>query len=176
MTTEESSAGWAFVLQHFRLIERYSQQHYHPALTARGTSADDFRQELVLDVVEHISGYDPTRSAPATWLWWRARQVRSRALRRVKWQEFPGANLPPCPDARQQAAMELQATCALLLRRATALEAEAVQSVMRGEKAPEVLASLGVSMATRRSRLAGLGRRLQGELDARVADFGWPAV
>lgn len=74
------SDGWAFILQHYNLIQRLAAHHF-PGPLAPGLIQADFFQEVLADTATHWPTYDPQRSAPSTWLWWQVRYTHQRVIR-----------------------------------------------------------------------------------------------
>lgn len=73
------AAEWGFVLQHARTIERY-------AWKMSGDSRvgfDDIRQEAIVWIIRNLGSYDPSRSAPTSWIYFMVRRARQELLSSV---------------------------------------------------------------------------------------------
>ena len=75
LTATETAPAWAFVLRHAGLISRMARRF------DAGLDPADFRAEVVADLAATFGKYDPTRCAPSTWIFMRARAIRRASVR-----------------------------------------------------------------------------------------------
>lgn len=76
-TSTQYVTAWAFVLQHRDLVERITRK----LGIATPLSLDDYRGEVIADLVATFEKYQPTRGTPSTWIWMRAAKVRRGLVR-----------------------------------------------------------------------------------------------
>ena len=76
--TSNVSVAWCWVLANRRMIERVAIKN------AKGLCSDDLRSRLLIELVEHFDNYDPNRGTAVSWVYWRARKVRTYMFREVK--------------------------------------------------------------------------------------------
>jgi len=133
----------------------------------RRATADDFAQDLVVDLLVHAHQFDPDRGSFENWVWWRARRVRTRHYTRENRSPVVSVSTDT-PDAldylgvpEPSCAARHQHTCAVLhqlLDRASPKQAEAVRILALGLTEREIEAEYGVTGAAIRNRIAALRR------------------
>jgi len=176
--------AWAFVLQHATMIQKYAWKHYPVAVMGKpgAPTREDFHQELLLDVAKKFPNYDPSRSAPSTWIWWRARRVKTRLSKRKSREYFvftvpnenrsdasastrSGGLMSSLRDNRTDSGFGARAVLASIHLRevratATPKEWEAVETLAAELSKADTFRAIGVSSSTRNRRLERLRRRL----------------
>jgi DNA-directed RNA polymerase specialized sigma24 family protein len=102
-TTSDNAAAWCWVLEHSRVARAAA---YRMAVGSQ-MDADDLHSSLLVRMVEKWHTYDPSRSAPSTWIWWQARAVRTamvdqrrRRLAEVPIEDASVAWVPATAEAR----------------------------------------------------------------------------
>jgi DNA-directed RNA polymerase specialized sigma24 family protein len=156
---------WKFVRDHFRTIERYS---LHKQFRRTYSDPGEFRQDLVLDLVDAFHLFDPKRGAPTTWIFTRAKKVRLYHTRRwIQAKRHDGLdvlNEPSAPaDADHWCVLRDAAVLAerILDLAETPGQADAAMSVMEGWTGEEVVEILGISRGTRNYHLRKLAARVR---------------
>lgn len=76
-TPKDYVTAWAFVLQHRDLVERITRK----LGIATPLALDDYRSEVIADLVDTFDRYTPERGSPSTWIWMRAAKVRRGLVR-----------------------------------------------------------------------------------------------
>ena len=80
-TPEARAKAWAWIAQHERVLRATMRR----ALASVPLDREDFRHELLADLVRTFGQYDPARSGPYTWISMRAAYVR-RTMVRASWR------------------------------------------------------------------------------------------
>ncbi len=162
--------SWLFVVEHADAIDKWARTFLRTDVVL-----DDFRQDLILDVVDaHARGiFDPDRGSPSTWIKTRARLNRTRCDRERRRQHrlaqepiedhiHLDATKPPThpfgqaqcrqPGETMEGHIDIQA----LLDVADEAEWEAAQSVLLEWDDCTMRQMIGISRRTRNARLATL--------------------
>lgn len=164
-TTTTSAPAWAFVLRHLSYLHGLA----HRSRFRRAfVDPDEFMSELVLDVVNAIDLFDPTRGTEEQWIWTRAMltatrndRARARALRHEPFGPDE-SDTPVRPGGRGSA--EHVYTVALVrevMDHATASQRAACDTVLRDLDGPAVREELGISLHGRNYRLHTLRDALE---------------
>lgn len=161
VTSSQLAAGWAFVLQNDASIRRLAGS------MARGTGidVDDLVQESALSIARAHSSYDPTRSAPVTWIWWRVRRARQmltersvRLSREVGEEQDTLENLAGASDASE--VTERLVLVHQVLAIAEPDELAACRTILDDCDGAESARRLGITAQGRDQRVKRLARRL----------------
>lgn len=162
--------AWVFAMQHQTTIAKYARSRF----CRNYVSPEDFEQDLMEDVVTHYEQYDPERSAPTSWIYWRARQVALKHKRahdqqvRVydKVRAATPKNVMQCQtherferdhDATRRVA-DIRASVS-----ATPAQEEAIQSIMLGWTGEEIEERMGIKRHARNFRFNKFANRVRGE-------------
>lgn len=160
--------AWAWTLQHSKAIDRLARKF------TWGTSLDveDFRQELIADLVDVFPKYDAAKAGPTTWMWMRASKVR-RSLTRasvrnaaldidamqdgaITGTRLPGRQYPVLPSSHGHAdRVEACVEVAGMLERATDAQRVAALTVLRDWPAGQ-LKRVGLTLQSRQALLQDL--------------------
>ena len=126
---------------------------------AKGLCADDLHSRLLIELVEHFDDYDKDRGTEVSWVYWRARKVRTYMFREVKnlvtVDETVFAQQPATHGT--QAQIERVVRINEILSVATPRQAEAVFTVLNGLTAKELRAIVHMSPQSRNAHLYNLG-------------------
>lgn len=172
--TSPQAAGASFVMEHYAIIERYAGQLARKAKVEEG----DVLNAGVVEIMERIGEFDPSKGSASTWIWWRLREVCTRETRGAGYGRLlrspmtgqtstrdgeagdwdPMACVPAVRGSARQ--MEASADALLLFEQMTPEEFWAVQSQVEDWTGSEVYRALGVSPAGRRQRIYKLQDRL----------------
>lgn len=150
----------SFVKEHLPYIRRIAWRF------ARGGRQDDFVQELVLSIANGLDRYDPALSAPRTWIWWQARELKSKRLvhaRRRRNETAIEAETGVPEMLIVQPKHETAARLQQAWEHADMGQREAMVIVAEGLTYDEVKKLYGVSHQAMQSRLKTLGRKLTRE-------------
>lgn len=147
---------FAFVLQYARVIDAATRSVCSGTLL----SFEDFRSELVVDLVETFEKWNPERGAASTWIYMRARHVRRGLVRQsIRNTGVPLLDTERLPDSAyaSPSRIEARAEVGMVLRRASPEDKIAAKSLVRDWSPKRVRARLGCSTVARTKRLARLG-------------------
>ena len=159
---------WHFWLARVQTIEKLTMKFAR----SHGLDVDDFRQDLLIRLVENHPRYDEKRCAPATWAYWWARAVATdmtRSKSRRLDERFIDDEAS-ATDARavsihddSQSARALDAVVGIIwaTKLATDDEIEAARVRLEGLSEREIRDRLGVAPFTVRRRLQRLRQRLE---------------
>jgi hypothetical protein len=155
------ATGWAFVLEHARTIDRMTAHFCSDSRIDR----DDLRQETCLWIARLHASYDPSRSAPSSWIWWMARRARQSLLERANRRdrlEVHVENVAPIwHDAGMaRASTETRITVRQVLGRANRHEYEACLTVLDDLDCASVPKRIGITATGRDRRIQRLARSL----------------
>jgi hypothetical protein len=163
-TKEGAGAAWAFVLANMTYIERIAARS---RFRRRHVSVEEFRSDLITDIVEHFGVFDPSRGTPEAWVWTRARlqatktdKAREKAERHDAIEpamEPPGAVNGFGGHGRLQTYMLVNE----VLRMATPMQHAACITVLEDLDGDDVCRALGTTIAGRTWRLNKLGAQLR---------------
>jgi RNA polymerase sigma factor (sigma-70 family) len=146
---------FAFVLQHARVIDAATRRYCSGTLL----SFEDYRSELVLDLVETFERWNPERGAASTWIYMRARHVcRGLVRQSVRNTGAPLLDTEILPDSAfaSENRIEARTEVALILDRAESDDRVAALSYLREWSASRVRERLGCSTVQRTQRLRAL--------------------
>jgi hypothetical protein len=146
---------FAFVLEHARIIDGATRSVCAGTLLA----FEDFRSELVVDLVETFEKWSPDRGAPSTWIYMRARHIRRGMVRQSVRNTFaPLLDTDALPEtaAESAARVEARVDASRLLAGADRDERLAAISVLRDWTPSDVRDRLGCCTNARDRRLARL--------------------
>jgi hypothetical protein len=147
---------FAFVLQYARVIDGATRSVCSGTLL----SFEDFRGELVLDLVETFEKWSPERGAASTWIYMRARHVRRGLVRQsVRNTGAPLLDTEVLPESAfaSPTRIEARAEVGLILDRAEPEDRVAALSLVRDWSAKRVRDRLGCSTVQRTAKLRSLG-------------------
>lgn len=153
-TDQLLTLSWAWVLEHATMIDRIS------LALCRGTGldADDFKQSVVLRVVERWQHYDSSKGKPSTWVTWQARAVRKEHLRWLRRRKNE-APLEPCNHPVRQPGGEARAMLVQLHDMASDDEWAATVATAQGYQGEQLGALCGCAPYSARRRVARLRER-----------------
>jgi len=154
--TRSLAPRFAFVLQHARVIDAATRSVCSGTLL----SFEDFRSELVVDLVETFEKWSPDRGAASTWIYMRARHVRRGLVRQsIRNTGVPLLDTEVLPESAFASAtrIEARAEVGMILERAEPEDRIAALSLVREWPARRVRDRLGCSTVARTKRLARLG-------------------
>ncbi len=125
---------------------------------ADGGLAEDLAQETMLRIWNHAAQFDPSRAAPAAWVFGIARNLRADALRRRRYHP-PELDLPEpyAPENSPEAAAihaQQEARLRAALHDLPGPQREAVHAAfLNGLPHSEAHQALGIALGTLKSRL-----------------------
>ena len=149
-----SGTAWAWVLEHSTSIERLSRDRARRF----GLDGDDVRQSVTVRLVEKFDRYDPSRSSPGTWIWWKVREVIQSTVRKgVATEEISEDLVSSSPSfaERFHARDEINKIRSI----ATSEQVIVLESILEGWSGAEVRDRLGISLPARNARLYRLRDR-----------------
>lgn len=163
---DRAAAGWSFVMENYRSIERLSSKVCRQIGT--GLEAGELLNATILHIVENFR-FDPTRGSAGAYIFWAVREIgqrdcRQRMIGRTEEVRSPKAlgeaseqsnSLDLLPATRLGTAkqMEQHAEISLALRGLTPEEKEAIRLKAGGFTDSEAQEISGIS-------LAGLNQRI----------------
>ena len=146
---------FAFILEHARIIDGATRS----VCTGTLLAFEDFRSELVVDLVETFDKWSPDRGAASTWIYMRARHIRRGMVRQSVRNTFaPLLDSDALPETAAESASRVEARVDVsrLLEGAEPEERLAALSCLRDWTPRDVRARLGCSTHVRDRRLRRL--------------------
>lgn len=148
--------AWAWVMTNRECVDRVVAR----VARSSGEPFDDLRSATILRLVEKYDRFDPDLGTPATWIYWTAREVATRAYRKViPLADYDIEQVSRREDPEER--LDARRMVEVVRREANDGQIAAAESIAEGWSRSEVEDRLGCSLATRNARVYRLRARLR---------------